>query len=273
MSQDDTHAVADGPFWSVALVLWVLALIGAALVLPYVVALERHALDAASARAHLSVPLLLAISLAQSAVLLAAAVVAGLWASRAIGLRTPLIASLVSHTPAPRGLVTTLSVAVLLGVATGLFLIALDHWVFAPMPSVGALMRAGGPGLGPNAWQGLLASFYGAFDEEPLMRLGVLSLIAIGLRTAARALGASKEEPLPSSDFWTANLVTAVLFGLGHLPATAAIAPLTPALIVRAVVLNGSAGIVFGALFRRYGLEWAMASHFALDLVLHVAFV
>jgi membrane protease YdiL (CAAX protease family) len=71
--------------------------------------------------------------------------------------------------------------------------------------------------------------------------------------------------------FWTANIATAVLFGLGHLPATAALAPLSVALVVRAVVLNGTAGLVFGALYGRYGLEWAMTSHFGVDVVVHVA--
>jgi membrane protease YdiL (CAAX protease family) len=42
-------------------------------------------------------------------------------------------------------------------------------------------------------------------------------------------------------------------------------------LVVRAVVLNGTAGLVFGALYRRYGLEWAMTSHFGVDIVAHVA--
>ena len=44
---------------------------------------------------------------------------------------------------------------------------------------------------------------------------------------------------------------------------------LTTALVVRAVVLNGAAGLVFGMLYQRYGLEWAMASHFGTDLVLN----
>ena len=71
--------------------------------------------------------------------------------------------------------------------------------------------------------------------------------------------------------FWAANITAAVLFGLGHLPATAALAPLSVALVVRAVVLNGTAGLVFGELYRRYGLEWAMTSHFGVDIVAHVA--
>ena len=37
------------------------------------------------------------------------------------------------------------------------------------------------------------------------------------------------------------------------------------------IVLNGSAGLVFGELYRRFGLEWAMTSHFGVDIVAHVA--
>ena len=64
--------------------------------------------------------------------------------------------------------------------------------------------------------------------------------------------------------------LAAGLFGLGHLPATAALLPLTPAVIARALILNGIPGVVFGWLFWRRGLEAAMVAHFAADLVLHV---
>jgi len=97
-----------------------------------------------------------------------------------------------------------------------------------------------------------------------------LSLLALLFRTIARWGSSDATAVLPSGVFWAANIVTALLFGLGHLPATAAIVPLTAPLVVRAVVLNGAAGLVFGWLYKRFGLEWAMASHFGADLVLHV---
>jgi hypothetical protein len=262
---------AKAPYWKTALVLWGLSLVGAVVVLPYAVALETKALAAAAARTHLSLPILLALSTAQTAVLLLVSVGIGLVASRSLGLATPLIGAILSRTPLPKYTALTLLLATALGVATGVLLLAMDHWLFAPLPSVAALIRSAGKGAGhPQAWQGLLASFYGAFGEEILMRLGLMSIIAILLRTIARWLGASREVRLPSSVFWTANILTAVVFGLGHLPATAAIVPLSTALVVRAIVLNGTAGIVYGWLFRRFGLEWAMASHFCTDIVLHV---
>jgi membrane protease YdiL (CAAX protease family) len=52
-----------------------------------------------------------------------------------------------------------------------------------------------------------------------------------------------------SGAFWTAIILVALLFGLGHLPATSAMTPITQVLVVRALVLNGIAGIAFGYLY------------------------
>jgi membrane protease YdiL (CAAX protease family) len=76
---------------------------------------------------------------------------------------------------------------------------------------------------------------------------------------------------LASAPFWVANVIAALIFGLGHLPATRALAPLTPLLVVRAVLLNGGPGILFGYLFWKRGLESAMLAHFTTDLLIHVA--
>jgi hypothetical protein len=257
------------PFWKAALALWLLSLVGAGLVLPYAMALQHAALAAAAERMHLGVVELLLISTAQTALLLLIAVLAGLWASRRLGLSIPLISAWVTRQSTFSGAGRTLLLAFVIGLAVGLGLVALDYFVFASMPSVASLAKAAAEGgTPPSAWRGLLAGFYGGIDEEILMRLGLMSVLALALRWIVR----KGDEALPSGVFWTANILTAVLFGLGHLPATAALAPLTAALVARAIVLNGAAGIVFGVLFRRYGLEWAMVSHFGADIVLHVVF-
>jgi len=70
--------------------------------------------------------------------------------------------------------------------------------------------------------------------------------------------------------YWPAILLAALLFGLGHLPATKAIMPLTPLIVARALLLNGIAGIAFGWLYWQYGLVGAMLAHFCADIVLHL---
>ena len=60
---------------------------------------------------------------------------------------------------------------------------------------------------------------------------------------------------------WPAIVISAVLFGVGHLPALGQSVDLTPALIIRTVLLNAIAGILLGWLYWRRSLEAAMIAH------------
>lgn len=255
------------PFFSrSALVLWIAAVLGAACVLPYVNALTPDAFSAASAKLGVPVFVIVAIFLGQSAVMLGLMTYGGLWAARRLGLGAPLLdAWLTRGAAAPsadrRGALT----AVVAGVAAGLALIALDVGVFLPMsPGVGRLVHQSQP----PPLIGFLASFEGGITEEVELRLFLLSFLALGLRyVVTRGKGGT----LSAGVFWSANLVGAVLFGLGHLPVTAQLVRLTPLIVARAIILNCIVGVVAGALYRRRGIEMAMLCHFSADLVLHVA--
>ena len=65
---------------------------------------------------------------------------------------------------------------------------------------------------------------------------------------------------------WAAIAISAMLFGLGHLPALAQSVELTPALVARTVLLNAIAGVIFGWLYWRRSLEAAMVAHAAFHL-------
>jgi membrane protease YdiL (CAAX protease family) len=109
----------------------------------------------------------------------------------------------------------------------------LERFVFAPhLPE--ALRNSD---VKAKAWTRFLVPFYGGIDEEILLRLFIVSGLAWILgRFWVNASG------LPTNGaFWTAIILAAILFGLGHLPATKAIVPLTTMIVVRAVVLNGLA--------------------------------
>jgi membrane protease YdiL (CAAX protease family) len=120
----------------------------------------------------------------------------------------------------------------------------------------------------PAAWQGFLASFYGGIAEEIQLRLFLMSLL-VWLGHFVSRTGEGKPT---SAVMWIAIIVAAVLFGLGHQPATAAVIPLTPLVVTRAIVLNGLGGVIFGWLYWKRGLEAAMISHFSTDIILHVLF-
>lgn len=81
------------------------------------------------------------------------------------------------------------------------------------------------------------------------------------------------KHPLTKSGLvWAAIVIAAIVFGLGHLPATAAIIALTPLVIARALVLNGVAGLVLGWLYWKKGLEAASVAHFTADIMILVVF-
>jgi membrane protease YdiL (CAAX protease family) len=154
------------------------------------------------------------------------------------------------------------------GVAASLLIILLEIFFFQPAlaTQLGAQASLGLLNAQPSAWKGLLASLYGGINEEILLRLGLMSILVWLGGLIART---PDRHPAPAV-FWIANVLAAVLFGLGHLPATAVLVPLTPLVIARAIVLNGLAGIGFGWLYWKRGLEAAMLAHFSADIVLHV---
>ena len=246
--------------WKVWLLICGLGALSTVAIIPYIVDLLGPSMHAAAEKAGVSFNALLAIQVVQGIVLIAICSRLGLWAARRTGFELPIFDAIASHAPIPWAGRAAL-VAVIAGFAGGALDVLLDAFVFVPGK---ALALNGGQ---PAAWEGFLASFYGGISEEVIFRLFMLSLVALGLR---RLFAGSGPRPLPAGLFWSANLIAALAFSLGHLPATAALAPLTASLVVRAIALNGILALLFGALYRRYGFEMAIVAHFSADIALHV---
>ncbi len=98
---------------------------------------------------------------------------------------------------------------------------------------------------------------YGAVIEEVMLRLFMMSLIAFILH---KLFEKGKAET-STGVLITANIVSALLFATGHLPTTAVLMGLTPMIVFRCFLLNGGFGLVFGWLYRKYGLQYAMVAH------------
>ena len=99
------------------------------------------------------------------------------------------------------------------------------------------------------------AVVYGGVIEEVMLRLFFMSLLAFLLQKLFRK-GSGTTGPLIA-----ANLIAALLFAAGHLPATAILMGLTPMIIFRCFLLNGGLGLAFGWLYRKFGLRYAMLAH------------
>ena len=98
---------------------------------------------------------------------------------------------------------------------------------------------------------------YGGVIEEVMLRLFLLSLVAFILYK----LFWRTQETIPVAALVLANIISAILFAAGHLPATAMLMGITPMILFRCFLLNGGLGLLFGWLYRKYGLRYAMLAH------------
>lgn len=208
----------------------------------------------------LPLPVLALLGAVQSGVLLFLLSWLGLRLGQPLELDSAIARAVVNREKLPALSKPALTFAVLSGIGGGFVLLLLVQ-LFDPFlpttPQATALDIA--------LWKRLLASFYGGITEELLLRLFLMTLITWLLWKAGLRAG---EHPA-SGAFWGAIALSALLFGVGHFPAAAAIWTLTPMVIARTLVLNSLMGIAFGFLYWQWGLEYAMLSHFLADVVLH----
>ncbi|MEO8160692.1 MAG: CPBP family glutamic-type intramembrane protease [Arenimonas sp.] len=234
-------------------VLALAAALATALLFPYLQLVMPEAL----AKVPLPLPVVILLQSGQAAVLLGLLSFCGLRMGHAIGLGAPWLRALLARAPRQP---QPWPLAVACGLAVSFAIINLDSLFAAHMPAPLHPLPAAG---GAHALAGFLASFYGGIAEEIQLRLFFVTLLAWGLSrlSGGRAL---------AWQLIAAVVLAAIAFGAGHLPAAAQLWPLDTVVVSRTLLLNGLAGLVFGWFYVRHGLESAMLSHFAADLVLHV---
>jgi CAAX prenyl protease-like protein len=250
--------------WRLFFILWAASVVGMILLLPYALAMMPASVSSKLPPLHILIPL----QVGQGTIFLGLLTLAGLFFSNRTGLAVPILEAWLDGENSWIRLKPILLPSVLVGITGTLAILALEVLFFQPAirhqsPAAAAALSLWHQ---PAAWKGLLASFFGGIDEEIELRLFALSLL---LWLGRLMFGRPDSRPTTTA-FWIANSLAALLFGLGHLPTTALLAPLTPLIVTRAVVLNGLLGLAFGYLYWRRGLESAMLSHFSADLVLHV---
>ncbi len=110
------------------------------------------------------------------------------------------------------------------------------------------------------------AILYGGIIEEVLLRLGLMTVILWLFTRSERKLNVTKGHgdakcSISSFKAWAAIGISALLFALGHLPATAQMIGLSVPIVIRSLLLNGFAGVGFGWLYWKKGLLYAMLGH------------
>lgn len=187
---------------------------------------------------------------------LAAAIIGGLILS--VHLKTagvPLIESALRGTTVP-SLWATVAVPIMAGLVLGVAL------------SPSALYRPKERRVdfyNISIWKRLLAGLlHGGIVEELVFRWFVL-LFVVWLLSFVLGFTA---DAVPNKAFWVANAIAALLFGLMHLPGSAATAPLTGIAILLVIALNILVGLVYGYFFWLSGLEAAMLAHMSTHVAL-----
>lgn len=240
----------------VYLMLLVAAIAASALVMPYFMHVQR----AAIARSGVAPTAFFLIGLAQTSLQMAVVIALGLAMLPATGFRIPYLTALARGQRIEERLGAILQGPLIIGAGVGIVILAAD-----------AAFRQAGIAIDPAAlaippWKGLLASFYGGIGEEILMRLFLMTLFVFIMMK----IGGRKYPPASAVMVWIAIVLSAAIFGIGHLPVLSALAEPTAGLVARTIVLNMIGGLAFGCLYWRRGLEAAMAAHFTADIVLHV---
>ena len=245
--------VAQSINWRNFWILLVMVGVGLIALIPYGLTLEGESLSLAM------LPVLLPQFIVQI-MLYSALLWIGLRLSPMVGLELPLLTG-----KAEGKTWKIVLLAVSLGLLTGVVMILLDGFVFAPRLEAELSMLEDLSGsITPPRWQGFLASFYGGIVEEVMMRLFLMTLIIwVGSRF-------NKEKKPSRLVIWFAILFAGLAFGLAHLPTAVVMGvPLTPLYILRTLVLN-CAGLLYGWLYWKKGFESAMIAHFSTDIVVHV---
>ena len=98
---------------------------------------------------------------------------------------------------------------------------------------------------------------YGAIIEEVMMRLFAFSLVAFILH---KIFGKGADKP-GEGMMIGANIASALLFAIGHIPANIILLGASPLIIARCILLNGFFGLLYGWLYRKFGLRYAMIAH------------
>ena len=140
--------------------------------------------------------------------------------------------------------------------------LSLDAWTFASwIPQLAQSYESAGT-FDLVTWAASI--LYGGVIEEVMMRLFVMSLLAfLGWKLFFRT-----ENAVPTGVLIAANILAALAFAAGHLPATLqTFGALTPMLLLRCFLLNGAFGLIFGRLYRKFGIQYAMLAHMLFHVV------
>lgn len=183
----------------------------------------------------------------------------GLWLSRNAKLGAPVVESFFSNSEKTKHPFFTKKLLYSIGLSVGLALVILfiHKLVRAHYPVTSIIER-------PSKLFYAIVSFSAGITEEIMFRLGLMSLIIAVIQFL-------KKESKPSTSVvWVGIIITAICFGLMHLPLSKNFSNLTLVTVSATMVGNLITGSFFGWMYWKRGLLIAISAHIIWDLVFHV---
>lgn len=182
----------------------------------------------------------------------------GLWFSSRANLGAPIIARFFTKKPISE-IINKEAVlsSIFLAAVVALILLGIFEIQKDLNPVIGKIPRPSKPFYA-------LVSFSAGISEEIIFRLGLMSLIIAVIQFLQNA-----ENP-SNKTIWIGIFISAIFFGLIHLPLSKNFVELTPFTVGVTMIGNFITGTIFGWIFWKRGLLVAIVSHITFDLVFHV---
>lgn len=196
------------------------------------------------------------IVLINPTILLLIAVTVGTLLYDKVGLSVPTVSSILKIEAPKIKFTEQIKYGILLGLLTGILTIA-----------TGIIFKSSIPkefiDLGNKIKTTTIARLaYGGLTEELLMRFGFMTLIVWLLFKVTRRLG--------NATYWIGIMIASILFAVGHFPvAFTAVQNPSTSLLIYILIGNSIAGIFFGWLYWKKGLEAAFIGH----IFAHIALI
>ncbi|WP_406657512.1 CPBP family glutamic-type intramembrane protease [Methanolobus sp. ZRKC2] len=235
----DTKNIVDQKiFWS----LFMVAEFSMIAAVPYAVSISGDAIYEFGA----SLPTLLATQFAQGTVLLIISILTGIFLGKKVGLGAPILESLFRGRGLPAETNSSLKLSIVLGVFVGTAFFVVDRFVFSMFTDPVTVFLSS-----PPLWQRFLYSFYVGIIEEIVMRFFLVTLLV----WISWKIKKTSENRPANTGVWISILAVSIIYIIGYILSLPTSMDSNHVLGFGIVLLSMIAGVIFGWLYWKKGLE------------------
>lgn len=188
------------------------------------------------------------------------AIIVGVYIGPKVGLKANIIRNWIYKDTNEMFNRRSVLFAVVSGIIGTVILLLIDLYIF--VPQIDELSQLAAKQVKVSFLTGLSTILQGGYAEEVMIRFGAMTFIVWILSLIFRKNYAWI--------YWVGIVGAAVLFGVGHLGALfSMVETVSTLLIIRTIFINAALGILFGYLYWKKGLEYAIIAHIVADIVIH----